>query len=78
MWTPRIYSNNSEYISTVAIHQLMHPSAADTLSKLGEGSSSIATHTKAEAAEAVIETVLHAFSSIKERLDITRDVPHRI
>jgi hypothetical protein len=55
----------------VAIHQLMHPSAADTLSTPGEGSSSLASHTKAEGAteiiygtEAVIETVLHAISLI--------------
>jgi two-component system, OmpR family, sensor histidine kinase VicK len=81
MWTPRIYSNNSEYISMVAIHQLMHPSAADTLSTPGEGSSSLASHTKAEGAteiiygtEAVIETVLHAISLIKESLDIFMDI----
>ena len=65
----------------VAIHQLMHPSAADTLSKPGEGSSSLASPTKSEGvteiiygSEAVIETVLHAISSIKERLDIIMDI----
>jgi hypothetical protein len=65
----------------VAIHQLVHPSAADTLSKPGEGSSSLAPYTKAEGVteiiygtEAVIETVLHAISLIKERLDIIIDI----
>jgi len=64
-----------------AIHQI-HPSAADTLSTPGErSSSSLAPHTKAEGGteiiygtEAVIETVLHAVSLIKERLDIIMDI----
>jgi len=81
MWTPRIYSNNSEYISMVAFNQLIHQSPTDTLSTLGEGFSSFASHTKAEGVaeiiygtEAVIETVLHAISLIKESLDIFMDI----
>jgi two-component system, OmpR family, sensor histidine kinase VicK len=81
MWTLRIYSNNSEYISMVAFHQLMQQSQADTLSTPGEGSSSLASPTKAEGVteiiygtEAVIETVLHAISLIKESLDIFMDI----
>ena len=63
MW-PRIYNNNSEYKAMVAIHQLMHPCMADRLSTLGEGSSSLASHTKVEGVteiifgnETIIETV---------------------
>ena len=81
MWTPRIDSNNSEYISMVAIHQLIHLCAADTLSTPGEGSSSLASPTKAEevteityGTEAVIETVLHAISLIQESLDVFMDI----
>ena len=65
----------------VAIHQLMHPCMADRLSTLGEGSSSLASPIKAEnlteiiyGTEAVIETVLHAISLIKESLDIFMDI----
>jgi hypothetical protein len=81
MWTPRIYSNNSEYISMVAFYQLMQQSPVDTLSTPGEGSSSLASPTKSEGvteiiygSEAVIETVLHAMSLIKESLDIFMDI----
>lgn len=81
MWTPRIYNNNSVYISKVAFHQLMQQSPVDTLSTRGEGSSSLASPTKAEGVteiiygtEGVIETVLHVISLIKESLDLFMDI----
>jgi two-component system sensor histidine kinase VicK len=62
-------------------HQLMHPSPADILSLPVEGSSAADSPTKAEegteiiyGTEAVIETVLHAISLIKERLDVFMDI----
>lgn len=65
----------------VTVHQLMHPSRADTLLTSGEGLSAADSSTRAEevteiiyGTEAVIETVLHAISLIKERLDIFMDI----
>jgi phosphatidylserine/phosphatidylglycerophosphate/cardiolipin synthase-like enzyme len=59
----------------------MHPSTGDTLSMSGEGSSAVASPTEVEevteiiyGTEAIIETALHAISSVKERLDIFMDI----
>jgi hypothetical protein len=63
------------------VQRLMDPSPANISSTSGEGSSSLASPTKAEevteiiyGTEGVIETVLHAISLIKESLDIFMDI----
>ncbi|MGA9152034.1 MAG: hypothetical protein WBZ36_15770 [Candidatus Nitrosopolaris sp.] len=80
MWTPKIYSNNSEYKSMMTVQRLMDRSPVD-ISSSGDGSSSLASPTKAEnlteiiyGTEAVIETVLNAISLIEESMDIFMDI----
>jgi hypothetical protein len=65
----------------VSVQRLMDPSPADISSTSGQGSSTLASPTKAEnvteiiyGTEAVIETVLHAISLTQESLDIFMDI----
>jgi hypothetical protein len=65
----------------VTVQRLMDRSQADISSTSGEGSSSLASPTKAEEVteiiygnEAVIETILHTISLTKESLDIFMDI----